>query len=351
VDAGAHGLPDWRQALGRPQASGRIRQSTEDFQVRELPLIRPDGDGSHLWLEVEKRGANTEWVARQLSSCAGIPQRDVGFAGMKDRHAVSSQWFSVALQEARDADWKRWIIPGVRILQASRHSRKLKRGTLRGNRFRIVVRDLSGAAGELQARLETLAAQGMPNYFGPQRFGRDGRNLERAVRWLLEGGTVSRSLRGLFLSAARSYLFNQVLSRRVELGSWNRIVDGDIAVLGEGRSLFACPVADAELAARCAGLEIHPSGPLPGAGGMAARNVALEIEEQAIRPDRKLVDSLVQAGVRASRRSLRVRPSDMDWHIGESELVLRFELPAGCYATSVLRELVTVDSGTISKRE
>jgi hypothetical protein len=197
-------IPGWQWYLGEPESSGQLRTTPEDFQVWELPLVEPQGTGAHLWLEIRKRGANTQWVAGQLAAAAGVPLRDIGFAGMKDRHAVTTQWFSVGLQEAARADWTTWDIPDVALLHAHRHSRKLQRGALRGNRFLIVVRHLRGDVVDLEERLNALAERGAPNYFGPQRFGRDGANVERAVRWLEAGGRIKRSQRSLYLSAARS---------------------------------------------------------------------------------------------------------------------------------------------------
>jgi tRNA pseudouridine13 synthase len=345
--------PAWQWYLGEPESSGQLRTTPEDFQVWELPLIEPQGTGAHLWLEIRKRGANTQWVAGQLAAAAGVPLRDIGFAGMKDRHAVTTQWFSVGLQEAARVDWTAWDIPDVAFLQARLHSRKLQRGALKGNRFLIVLRKLRGDPVDLEERLNTLAESGAPNYFGPQRFGRDGANVERAVRWLEAGGRIKRSQRSLYLSVARSYLFNLLLSERVRLGNWNRLVDGDLAMLAGSRSTFACSLPDTELERRCAEFDIHPTGPLPGrdsrrGNGGAAREAAV-VEEAALGPHAALVESLQRAGVDADRRSLRVLPANLVWQLDHASLTLEFELPPGSYATSVLRELVLTDPATISE--
>ena len=346
-------IPDWPRYLGSPEATARLRCTPEDFQVWELPLIEPENAGSHLWLELRKRGANTQWVAGKLAEAAGVPLRDVGFAGMKDRHAVTTQWFSIGLQEANGADWSAWSIPGTTILQARRHSRKLQRGALRGNRFRIILRDLQGKADTLQHRLTAVAATGVPNYFGPQRFGRGGANVERAAHWLERGGRIKRNLRSIYLSAARSYLFNQLLAERVRRGNWNRLVNGDLAMLDGSRSTFSCALPDAHLECRCAEFDIHPTGPLPGRSGKPGRNSAggeaAALEDCVLGNHAALADGLQRAGVDADRRSLRVLPAGLEWKSDNTGLVLDFALPPGAYATAVLRELVLTEPGTISE--
>lgn len=337
--------------MGQPEVAGELRVTPEDFQVWELPLIEPQGSGSHLWLEVCKRDANTQWVAGRLATAAGVPARDVGYAGMKDRHAVTTQWFSVGLQEAADPDWSHWAIPGVTILQARLHGRKLQRGALRGNRFRLRVRHLRGRVDTLPARLGRAARTGVPNYFGPQRFGREGANVERGIRWLERGGRLRRSDRSLYLSAVRSYLFNAVLAERVGQGNWNRLVDGDLAMLDGTRSTFSVDRVDAELEQRCAAFDIHPTGPLPGgARGRSGASVAAaaEIEESVLQPYAHVAAALQGAGVDADRRSLRVLPAGLDWQVHGTDLVLEFALPPGAYATAVLRELVLTEPATIS---
>jgi tRNA pseudouridine13 synthase len=342
-------LPDWPRALGAPACRGVLRVRPEDFQVEELPRIEPSGEGSHVWLEIRKTNANTDWVARQLVKAAGVHPRDVGYAGMKDRHAVTSQWFSVALQEARHPEWAQWSLADAEILQARRHPRKLQRGVLAGNRFRIVVRQLAGDCGDLEERLSAVSRQGVPNYFGPQRFGLEGRNVEHGRQWLMRGGRLPRQRKGLYLSAIRSYLFNEVLAARVRQGSWNRILAGEQAALDGSRSTFHCAQVDPELERRCREFDIHPSGPLPGRDGRAPAGDALALEQAALQPQLALVEALQGAGVEAGRRSLRVRPGGLRWELDGDSLCLAFELPAGAYATSFLRELVSLDDATISK--
>jgi tRNA pseudouridine13 synthase len=341
-------LPDWRRVAGVLDVQGVIRADIEDFRVTELPLITPAGEGSHLWLNIEKRDANTDWIARHLARAAGVSPRDVGFAGMKDRRGVTSQWFSVALQEARDSAWQGWKLPDATILEAHRHNRKLKRGALRGNRFRLVVRDLQGHAESLPDRLERVKSQGVPNYFGPQRFGHGGQNVARGIRWLQNGGRLPRNKRSIFLSAVRSFLFNEVLARRVELGNWNRLVDGDIACLDGSHSSFPCRLPDAELERRCAAFDIHPSGPLPGAGGMETAGDCADIERRVLAPHASVIANLEKAGLKGDRRPLRLVPRALEWRFEGPDLTLEFDLPPGSYATSLLRELVSTGPDILS---
>ena len=342
-------LPDWSRVGGVPQCHGRIRAKLEDFTVEEIPLIIPDGQGSHLWLEIEKRGANTDWIARQLASSAGVSGRDVGYAGMKDRHGVTRQWFSVALQEAKNPGWEDWELPDATVLKVDLHGRKLRRGALRGNRFRLVVSDVEGDTCWLQERLQSAKQQGVPNYFGPQRFGHGGQNIHRGSHWLEHGGRLPRHKKSIYISSVRSFLFNEVLSRRVDEGLWNQLLDGDIANLDGSRSTFYCDLPDPELTRRCNEFDIHPSGPLAGRSDSEKGRPGASIEQSVLEPYVGLVKGLEKAGVKADRRSLRLVPKGMSWSITGKNLLLEFELPPGGYATSVLRELVTFDPDSISE--
>jgi tRNA pseudouridine13 synthase len=341
---------DWPHFLGDPDLRGRLRVEPEDFRVEELPLVAPSGQGNHLWLEIEKRNANTAWVAGQLARAAGVREREVGYAGLKDRHAVTTQWFSIGLQEAADDDHLNWRIPDVRILRAARHDRKLRRGALRGNCFRIRVRELEGAVDSVADRVQRLVERGLPNYFGPQRFGRGGANVARGLSWLRQGGRIRRAERSLLLSAVRSALFNQVLAERVRRDLWDRLVDGDVASLDGSRSTFVCRLPDRELESRCAAFDLHPTGPLPGRPGRAsvAERQAEDMEAAALAPFEEVVDLLAGAGVEADRRALRIRAGDLAVHVDGRDLQLEFSLPAGAYATAVLRELVLTGPDTIS---
>ncbi len=319
-------LPDWARAHGPPLFSGIIRTVPEDFQVQEI--LNPDfsGSGEHDWLLIEKTGANTDWVAQRLAAFAGCRPRDVGYSGLKDRHAVATQWFSVPAISG--PDWSAFDAAGVTVLDVQKHSRKLRRGMHRGNRFRIVVRgDIPGGLSE---RLHTIDERGVPNYFGEQRFGRDAGNLELADRWA-EGGRLSRHRRGLAMSTIRSFVFNEQLSERVVAGTWERLIDGDTANLDGSGSVFAVDTVDADLEKRCADMDIHPTGSLPGEGTQ-------------LPPYPQWQKALNRARVSAARRSLRLRVRNLNYKRVDGAVVLRFALGKGAFATSVLREVAAVGS-------
>jgi tRNA pseudouridine13 synthase len=334
-------------AWGGPPATGRWRTSPEDFQVREIPLLEPDGEGEHSWLLIRKRGENTEQVARQLAGHAGVPARDVSYAGLKDRNAVTEQWFSVHLPGRQEPDWGALETGSVTVLRQARHHRKLRRGTLRGNAFRLVIRELSGETDVLQRRLETVARHGVPNYFGEQRFGRGGSNLWKVEQLFSQRGRrLSRHQRGLVLSAARAFLFNQVLDRRVRDGNWNRVLSGDALQLAGSHSYFIAPAADAELQARADALDLHPTGPLWGRGDSPVGAASRELEEQVLEAHGPWLQGLSAAGLGQDRRALRLVVEDLHWAWPTPDaVVLEFKLAAGCYATSVLRELVARQGG------
>jgi len=329
-------------AWGEPPASGRRRVSPEDFQVTEIPLLEPAGEGEHVWLYIRKREENTDQVARQLARCAGVRARDVSYAGLKDRNAVTGQWFSVHLPGRQEPDWGMLETDRVTLLRHARHNRKLRRGALRGNAFRIVLRDVSGDTGELQRRLETVARCGVPNYFGEQRFGRAGSNLRTADRLFGQPALrLSRHQRGLVLSAARAYLFNQVLAHRVRDSSWNRVMPGDALQLAGSHSFFIAAANDAELQARAAAMDLHPTGPLWGRGDSPVSDACRQLEVQCLASCESWQQGLAAAGLRQERRALRLVVGDLQWLRPTADsLLLEFSLPAGCYATSVLRELV-----------
>lgn len=337
------GRPHWPGAHGPAPVRGRVREEPEFFRVDEDLGFTPDGAGQHVLLHVEKRNTNTDWLAGQIARLAGVPRRDVGFAGLKDRNAVTTQWFSIDLRGAPDPDWSALESAEIRVLTAERHGRKLKRGALRGNRFTIRLTDLSGDLPALEERLETVRRHGVPNYFGEQRFGRDFGNIEKA-RALLEGrmGRVDRARRSIYLSAARSLLFNAVLAERVADRSWNKPLAGDVMVLRGRRARFLIESVDDEITGRCAAGEIAPSGPLWGRGEPLTRSDALALEERVLSDYEPWCRGLEKAGLEQDRRPLVVLPEELTWVFSGADAVeLGFGLPAGAYATTLLRELVT----------
>jgi len=326
---------------GGPVVTGRMRERPEDFQVDEIPICEPDGEGEHLLLHVRKIGANTEWVARRLASHAGLPVSKVGYAGLKDKYAVTSQWFTLYAGVHLDPDWSTLDAEGVEILEVHRHGRKLRRGGLRGNRFRIRIRDLKGEMDLLDEWLDQVRRLGVPNYFGVQRFGNREGNLYAATALFAgEAKRVPRHKRGLWLSAARSQLFNQVLAMRVERGDWDRPLDGERMQLDRSRASFLADAIDDELIERCRAFDVHPSGPLWGAGEKLTSGEVAVLEERALEDFPLWTAGLAAAGLRQERRPLRLEMSAMDAVVTDDLLEIGFDLPAGAYATAALRELV-----------
>ncbi len=321
-----------------PPRNAEIKRTPDDFQVTELLQPSFDDDGEHAWLWVEKTGANTEWVARQLARFAGVGSRDVGYAGLKDRHARTWQWFSV--RAPRDLDWTSAVIDGVRIHECRRHRRKLRRGAHRGNRFSIVVHgDVIGAAeNELVDNLQRIRTTGVPNYFGEQRFGRGGSNLALAEDWG-KGVRLPRQKRSIAISAARAAIFNAILDRRVGDGSWNRIVDGERANLDGSASVFAVERAEGELQRRCDAFDIHPTATLWGRGAPLSGGTLAELERDAAAGHSVLARALEDGGVDAASRASRLAVQNLEWSLEESALTLDFELTTGGYATTVVDQL------------
>jgi len=329
------------RAHGTPPAAGVLRAEPEDFEVEEDLGFAPAGSGEHLLLKVRKRNANTAWVARELARVAGCAAPQVGYAGLKDRRALAVQWFSVPRPRGA-VDWPRVQREDFEVLEAHPHTRKLPRGALAGNHFAVRVRARAGNGARLAAllapRLEQIARAGVPNYFGPQRFGRDGANLARSAAAGL--GTLRAAERGFVLSAARSVVFNAVLAARVLDGSWNRLLTGDLANLAGSGSVFAVEHPDAVLASRCERLEIHPSGPLWGQGEPATRARVLELESHVAARFPEQCGLCVAAGMRQERRSLRLAVQGLACASETQSVRLTFRLGRGGFATAVLRELV-----------
>jgi tRNA pseudouridine13 synthase len=331
-------LPIWPYVYGSPASIGNIRSVPEDFVVLENLSFEPSGTGEHAFLQIQKTGENTEFVARQLARCADVRQRDIGYAGLKDRHAVATQWFSVWLPGKADPDWGQLESANIKVLQAIRHARKLKRGVLSGNHFKIIVRNWQGDKAKIEQQLQAIKTHGIANYYGPQRFGHDGHNVNKALA-MFKGDKVGREQRSLYLSAARSFLFNQLLAARVADASWNLAQADTIYMLDGSHSSFKSEQPDADIVRRLAENSIHPTGLL---WGLAKPVLTLNTLEQAIinsYPD--LAQGLCAFGVAMDRRALRINVSDLQWQfVGDNVLELMFSLPAGCYATALLREII-----------
>lgn len=322
TDAQYTTLPPWPKAYPANGASATLKLLNEDFVVTELPLQLPSGEGEHLWLDIEKNGANTAFVAQQLAEAAGVQERDVGYAGLKDRYAITRQWFSIYLPSGKTGetpDLTQLQHPEFKVLSQSRHVKKLRPGDLQGNRFRILLREVRGERDAIEANLKAVASQGVPNYFGAQRFGHDGLNVEQGRAMLAREIRVRNpKKKGIYLSAVRSFVFNEVLALRIQQGLWGKSLPGDVM---DGAGL--------------------PTGPLWGRGRVSTSDQAQALENGVAERHAVLCDGMEHAGLDQERRALVARPLDLCWEWPQADqLLLTFSLPAGNYATSVLNEIL-----------
>jgi tRNA pseudouridine13 synthase len=322
TDAQYTTLPHWPNVYPASGASATLKGLNEDFIVTELPLQQPSGVGEHIWLDIEKNGANTAFVAQQLAAAAGVQEWDVGYAGLKDRYAITRQWFSIYFPKGETPDLTLLQHPEFKVLSQSRHVKKLRPGDLQGNRFRIVLREVSGdpdAMKAIEANLQAIASQGVPNYFGAQRFGFEGGNVEQGRAMLAREIRVRNpKKKGIYLSAVRSFVFNEVLALRIQQGLWGKTLPGD--VMDEAG---------------------RPTGPLWGRGRVITTDQAQALENGVAERHATLCDGMEHAGLDQDRRALVASPLDMSWDWPQAnQLVLTFSLPAGNYATSVLNEIL-----------
>lgn len=342
---------DLPYAHGGPPLSGLLRATADDFQVDEVLGYAASGEGEHAFLRVRKRDLNTVDVARELARFAGVRQVNVGFAGLKDRHALTTQFFSVHLPGRPDPDWRQLDSDAMQVLSAQRHNRKIRRGSLRANRFLLTLRNLRGDCAQAEQVLATIACRGVPNYFGPQRFGNLASNLQRAASLLAgEGRRPKPEQRRMLLSAARSYLFNRVLAERVQSRCWDSALAGEVMLLDGTNKQFLIDRPDPTIEQRLQVFDIHPSGPLPGEQGRTLQPAAdaAEVERRALADPAwtaHWLDGLARLRALSERRALRLVATDLhgEW-LEDGGLRLCFELPSGAFATALVRELMQVSA-------
>jgi len=347
-------LPDWARAYisippdgtsvppdgaSIPLIAATIRSEPSDFEVTEELGYAFDGEGEHDYLYVEKIGTNTEWLSRQLASFAGVPARDIGYSGLKDRNAVTRQWFSVPRWNS--PDWDDVSVEGASVLDVQRHSKKLRRGAHKANHFKIVLRPskqgsepfcLQKGSDPFSEKLRLISEQGVPNYFGEQRFGREGGNIRLADDWAA-GKRLPRHKRSIAISSARSFLFNEYLHDRVLSGTWNQILPGDIANLDGTGSVFDVDEVDADIKRRCDEMDLHPAAELAGEGSKPRQAGSRSGHDSWQR-------AFDKGRVKPGSRSLRLNVRDLRAEVAEDRLELVFTLGRGAFATSVLREIV-----------
>lgn len=329
------------RAHGAPVLDARIRATPDAFIVDEVDAFQASGSGEHLLLTVRKRGMNTVFAAKRIAQWAGVDESAIGYAGLKDRHASTRQRFSVWLPKKVAPDIAALQDDELQVLDAHWHARKLPRGALAGNRFVLTLNDVCGDIAAIDARLQVIAARGVPNYFGEQRFGREGDNISAALA-MFAGRRVRREQRSILLSAARSQLFNQILDARVRAEVWDQPLPGEVFILDGSRSVFGPEVLDDALRARLAAFDIHPSGALWGAGELRSTDTARTLELAAIADAQalRLRAGLERAGLKQERRASRLVVAGLQWRwLQDDALQLEFQLPSGSYATAVLDEM------------
>ena len=331
--------------LGPSLGSARFKSVLEDFVVEEILGFEPTGEGEHCLVWVEKVDRNTNDVAAEFAKKLGIRKRLVNHCGLKDRSGITRQWFNLHLPGIASPSAEDLNYEGVSVLKITRNLRTLRRGCHHGNRFTIRLRNCNFTQESAADRWQKIVERGVPNYFGPQRFGRDGGNMEHARR--LMSGEVEvrdRALRGILISAARSYIFNDCVAQRVANGSWDMPMEGEIFGFPDNRSLVIPGNRRGDEFDRVRNGTLELTGPLWGAGDLLSYGQVREFEEQVALGSPGIIAGLAQYNLTQERRVIRLKPesSKLTWE-ENSTLVLQFDLPTGTYATTLLRELVDWD--------
>lgn len=320
--------------------TGALRAEVEHFDVVEELPYPPSGEGDHLFVRFRKRDLNTPEAVRRVARVLEVEPRDCGWAGLKDRRAVTEQWASFLFGDASKLEGA--DIDGVEVLEAVRHNHKLRTGHVKVNRFRLVVTG-DGSIDETASALEALVRRGVPNYFGAQRFGRGGANLERAARWLLEGGRKPRKRheRKLLVSTWQSAVFNELLAARVDAGELDRVVLGDLLRKEDSGGLFVCEEPEVD-GPRAEAFEVSATGPMFGERMRWPEHEALAREESALARwgmEREALASFRSAGP-GTRRPYRARIVEANVEAHPAGACVTMTLPSGVYATVVMRELL-----------
>jgi len=334
-------LPQWLYLYGKPEVEATIRQQASDFRVSENLGYDFDDQGEHLILHIEKTDLNTTGVVRELAHWANVSNKVIGYAGLKDRNAITDQYFSIQLPGLESPDISLLESPQLRVLSSIRNSKKLRRGALKGNKFKLLLRGLT-LDQQLLERLELIKSQGVPNYFGQQRFGFDGYNIEAAL--VMFGGkkVKNRDKRSIYLSAARSLIFNDIVSQRIASGQHQQLLNGDTLMLAGSKASFTPESNDPTIVKRFEERDVTLSAPMWGKGRLSSQDEAAAFEQEIAQQHSELMAGLEQAGLKQERRALMLYPQDMSWRQLGDGLELEFGLPSGSYATSILRELCQV---------
>ncbi|MDE1336476.1 tRNA pseudouridine(13) synthase TruD [Vibrio aestuarianus] len=326
---------------GKPAAKAKLKAKPEHFKVIEDLGFEFTGSGEHLMVHIRKTGENTSFVANELAKVCGVKSKDVSWAGLKDRHAVTQQWLSVHLPKDETPDFTAFLTqyPSIEILETTRHNKKLRPGDLVGNHFEITLSEVTDTE-EVLKRLEHVAKLGVPNYFGSQRFGNHGNNLSEARRWGKENvRSRNQNQRSLYLSAARSWIFNQIVSARLEQNIINQLIDGDIAFTDEQQTVVTASTVD-EFNQLLAAGKVQISAALAGDNALPTQNAALELEQRYVDAEPDLMALIRSNRMRHERRAVMLKPQNLTWQAEQDTVTLCFDLDAGSFATSIVRELV-----------
>ena len=325
-----------------PKQTALLKAECADFVVKEQLGYDMSGDGEFVAVKVRKTDCNTLFVGEQLAKFAGISARNMSYAGLKDRKAVTEQWFSLQMPGQPTPDFSQFSLEGVEILDVTRHQRKIRIGSLQSNHFEILLRNVE-ETDELKVRLDFLAKNGFPNYFTEQRFGRDGNNLTQVLRWANgEIKVKDRHKRSFYLSAARSEMFNLILSKRMELDLAQQILVGDVLQLNGSHSWFVVDESEdlAQLQQRLVQQDVLLTAPLIG----EEEKSAVDFENEIFAQHQALFALMRQERMKAARRPILMQPQHFQWQFQPNGLRLQFALPAGSYATALIRELVNIEN-------
>ena len=325
--------------------SATFKASPEDFQVIEQLTVEDEHDGEHQWLWVRKRGANTVFCAEKIARFAGVSPKQVSYSGLKDRQAVTWQWFSIQLPGKDTLDWQSLNDDEMTIEKVIRRTKKLRSGLHSGNRFVIRLHSVSDMS-LLNERWKQVTQNGAINYFGEQRFGRNGDNVAAAERWIMASRPkrLSKAKRGLYLSALRSFLFNLMASERAKQLGADSLLEGDCAMLAGSNSMFTVEQWDDELKQRLSSNDIEIALPLPGSAKktMTAGESAA-FESRLLAPYESWIEALAKLRVDEGRRAWKVIPAEAELNeLDEATVELSFTLPSGAYATTILNEIATI---------
>jgi tRNA pseudouridine13 synthase len=341
----------WTKIHGNSLGEFIFKQQADDFVVTEKLSFEPSGEGEHIFLWVEKQNLNTAFVAEYIAKFAGLPLRDVTYAGRKDKFAKTYQWFGLYIANKKAPDWSKFDLAGAKIIKVTRNDRKLRTGALIGNHFTVVLRGTKGlCAGLLESRVAKLSQNGVPNYYGPQRFGNlriddptalPG-NLSLAQKMLAGEEIRNRNKRSMAISALRSWLFNEFIHERIQALEYAKLYEGDVMQLAGSNSFFLCENIDETIKKRIDEKDISITCPLWGKGFLHSTNEVFKFEQSISKKHNHVCELLAALGLKQERRAMILFPQNITFSMMADSITLSFELPSGCFATSVLREICTL---------